>query len=88
MDKLELLNEIKVVESSCGDGCCEYVLVDNSEENREILKELGADEDDIKSMDPLGDGELLDITLFAFEVIGAEWFQSGVGFSYDDTQAQ
>ena len=82
MDKLDLLNEIKVVESSCCNGDCEYVLIENSEENREILKELGADEEDIKSMDPFSDGKLLDITVFAFEKLDAEWFQPGVGFSY------
>jgi hypothetical protein len=84
MDKLELLNSLEVVESSCNDGCCEYVLIKDTEENREVLKELGADEDDIKRMDPFGDGELLDITIFAFEELGAEWFQSEVGFSYQE----
>ena len=88
MDKLKLLNEIEAVESSCCDGCCEYVLIDNSEENREVLKELGADEEDIVSMETLGDGKLIDITLFAFEVLGAEWFDSVNGFSCQEPTEQ
>jgi hypothetical protein len=88
MDKLEKLNELEVIESSCSDGCCEYVMIENLEENREALKELGADEYDIRSMDPYGDGEMLDITRFAFEELDAGWFQSGEGFSYDEPTEQ
>jgi hypothetical protein len=84
MDKLAKLNEIEVIESSCNDGCCEYVLIENSKENRESLKELGADEHDIRNMDPYGDGKVLDIKRFAFEELNAGWFQSDKGFSYEE----
>lgn len=84
MDKLAILNEIDVIEDSCSNGECEYVLIENSDENREVLKELGADEADIENMKVLDNYDVLDITWFAFNQLDAAWYEPGTGFSYDE----
>lgn len=84
MDKLAVLNELEVIDSSCSNGTCEYVLIEKTEENLETLKELGADMEDIENMKVLNDDSVLDITWFAFNQLDAAWYQPGNGFSYEE----
>ncbi|MDK8182087.1 hypothetical protein [Paenibacillus sp. UMB4589-SE434] len=74
--KLLVLNNMEVVETD-GDGeCLYYVLVLNSEENRAELKHLGFPDSELSECE----GEdFIDISVFAFEQCGAEWYQSDLG---------
>ena len=64
---IEKLNELEVAD----------VDFDN-EDNRKRLIELGATEAEITSM--IVDGGALDITIFAFEKCGADWYKQDEGF--------
>ena len=78
MNKLNVINKIKVVDYSCSDGELEYVLIADTEKNKEILKTLGMTELDYKEMYP-EDGAL-DITVFAVDKLGAVGWHREHGF--------
>lgn len=79
LNKLNQLNELEVYESSADAGELEYVYVENTPYNRNKLLELGATEDDLENME-CDNGEVLDVSVFAFEQLNANWFEPGKGF--------
>ena len=72
-EKLELLNSMKVIESSCSGGECEYVLVEDNEANRNILHRIGLTDEEIKN-ECYPEGKTLDISVVAWERTTANWF--------------
>ena len=72
---IEKLNELEVADVDFDSDEIVYVLV---EDNRKRLIELGATEAEITSM--IVDGGALDITIFAFEKCGADWYKQDEGF--------
>lgn len=79
MDKLSELNKIPVIESSCSGNELEYVLIANTEENQKALKALGVTQSDLEDMGS-DDEDTLDITMFAFQRLGADGWQMKYGF--------
>lgn len=70
---LELLNSMKVVESSGSCGELEYVYVEATTENIDKIRQLGYNgELDI-------DGGVIDVSPFAFDLTGAQWFEESLG---------
>lgn len=79
MSKLDELNKLEVVESDFDGEEVVYINIDDTPENREILIELGATMEEI---DDMQNGlEELDISTFAFEKCGANYYQCGIGFT-------
>jgi hypothetical protein len=79
---LKRLNEIPIIESSCSCGDLDYVLIENTKENRTILKELGMHEEDEAYMIDDEEGPI-EISFFAFEKLGAEWWNSKTRFGLE-----
>lgn len=75
---IEKLNELEVADVDFDSDEIVYVLVEDNENNRKRLIELGATEVEITNM--IVDGGALDITIFAFEKCGADWYKQGEGF--------
>lgn len=75
---IEKLNELEVADVDFDSDEIVYVLVEDNEDNRKRLIELGATEAEITSM--IVDGGALDITIFAFEKCGADWYKQDEGF--------
>ena len=75
---IEKLNELEVADVDFDSDEIVYVLVEDNEDNRKRLIELGATEAEITSM--IVDGGALDITIFAFEKFGADWYKQDEGF--------
>lgn len=73
MYKLEMLNEMKVVESSGSGGELEYVYVEDNQDNIQTIRELGYT-GEIEVIDGL-----IDISVIAFEHTDAKWFQPSLG---------
>lgn len=82
LDFLNKLNQIPVVESSASCGELDYVLIQNTEDNRKVLSEMGMTEAEYNEMtiDDIEDDELLDITFFACEKLGAAGWHGEKGF--------
>ncbi|WP_217597154.1 hypothetical protein [Cohnella sp. GbtcB17] len=76
---LTLINSLKVVESEGSGGELYYVYAERTPEAIAILKQLGATDERIAEMTS-DDGELIDISLFAFEHTPAKWFDGDLGF--------
>lgn len=75
---IEKLNELEVADVDFDSDEIVYVLVEDNEDNRKRLIGLGATEAEITSM--IVDGGALDITIFAFEKCGADWYKQDEGF--------
>ena len=80
MDKLKILNEIEVIETSSCNGELDYILIKNNEENVSILKELGMTEEDEGYMID-DDLTTIEIACFAFNKLGAVQWDCINGFS-------
>lgn len=78
-EKLKELNELEVIDWSCGGDECEYVLIENTKENIAMLKELGMTKEDEGYM--IDDEETIDISYFAFNKLSATYWNSVSGFS-------
>lgn len=81
--KLDILNRLEVTDWDCDSESLIYVLVKNSELNKLQLRLIGATEEDIKEMAECQD-EDLDITTFAFDKCGADYYVHGRGFGVGD----
>lgn len=85
MSTCEILNEInklKVVDWDCDDSEIVYINVEDTDANREVLMKLGASK---KEIDDIAEDGMIDISRFAFEKCGADWYQYGVGFGKNET---
>lgn len=77
-DVLEKLNELEVTDVDFDGKDVAYVCIEDNRDNRKLLVELGATGTEIVDMQM--EKGALDITVFAFEKCGADWYQHGVGF--------
>lgn len=84
-EKLAVLNSLEIVEFSCCDGECEYVLVDKSIEHICDLANAGFSTGQISEAI---DDDLIDIALLAFGYAGAAWYDSSVGFTKEAPNEQ
>lgn len=81
MIKLDKLNKIEVLDFDVDSGDLVYVNIEDSPENREVLIELGATMEEIEEMkNGLDELDELDISTFAIEKCGANYYQHGEGF--------
>lgn len=83
MNDLENLNKLEVIDYDVDTNkALIYVHVEDNEENRKTLTELGATEYDFIVMKKgLERDNVLDITLFAFANLSAEYWSIKNGFS-------
>lgn len=70
-EKLELLNSMKIIDSSSSCGECEYILVENNEANRGLLHKLGITDEEIEK-ECYPEGDTLDISSIGERY--ANWF--------------
>ena len=83
---LLVLNKLEVIESSIECNEVIYVFIKDCEENRRALVDLGATKEDLSAMKTGMEGcygDLLDITDFAFNKLGVEYWGKKCGFVYD-----
>lgn len=78
MDKLEIINSIKVTESDSDGESLYWVNVENNEENREKLMSLGVSESELSEMIDSQE-ETIDISQIGFTYTNAKWFQESLG---------
>lgn len=71
--KLTLLNSLDFIESEGGYGELYYVYVKKTPESVEILLRIGVSPGEIEEMTD-DEGELIDVSRFAFQYSGATWF--------------
>ena len=87
MSTYEILNEInklKVVDWDYNGNEIVYINVEDTKINRDTLMKLGASK---KELDDVIEDGMIDISGFAFEKCGADWYQHGVGFGKNETPA-
>jgi len=82
-EKLKMLNNIEVVESSISNGECEYILIDNNEDNRGVLNDLGITNEELEEWT---DEEYIDISEIGFKL--ANWYSTKDGFYNIDNNEQ
>lgn len=76
-ENLEILNTMYVEEFSCMGEEVEYVFTKNGAEKEKALRKMGMTDEDLESM--LND-EYLDLSYFAFQKLGADWWSKQNGF--------
>lgn len=79
MDKIAVINSLKITEYEADGECLYYANVDNTPENIAILKQLGVPDEEIHDMTG-SDGEQIDISGFAWRYTPATWFHGDTGF--------
>ena len=84
-EKIAKLNEMKVVDWDVDGESLVYVFVEDNEKNRSLLSELGANQSDMEEMASAGSG-FLNITSFAFDKCGADWYMSDEGFGTEHVE--
>ena len=75
MSYLERLNKLDFCDSDIDGEKVNYVLLEFNEKNMLELLSIGASEEDIEDM-LTDDNDYLDITKFAFDRLGAKYFDS------------
>lgn len=79
MDKLQLLNSLKITESD-GDGeSLYYANVSNTPENVEVLREIGVPQKEIDDMTS-NDGGDIDISEFAWQYTSEKYYHGDFGW--------
>ena len=82
LKKLAGINRLPVLESSCSNGECEYVLIDATSSHRQALLDSWFTEDELSDENVFdSDDSVIDVSVLAFEFAGATWFDSRTGFS-------
>ena len=84
-EKITKLNEMKVVDWDVDGESLVYVFVEDNEKNRSLLSELGANQSDMEEMASAGSG-FLNITSFAFDKCGADWYTPDEGFGTEHVE--
>ncbi|OAK72666.1 hypothetical protein [Lederbergia galactosidilytica] len=79
IDKLKVINSMPVVDYSVASGEVEYVVTKETDKKVETLREMRMTDDDYKQM--TDDEGYLDLSYFAFNVLGAEYWNKKTGFS-------
>ena len=78
-EKIAILNSLEIVDHDCSGGECLAIWVDLNTPVLEAMKKVGMDDNAIldyvkRWIDIVDSVPYLDITEFAFQICGAEWF--------------
>lgn len=79
MNKIEILNSMKVVEYDADGEALIYLLVKNTEENKDKLLSIGVPINEINDLVDISN-ETIDISSFGFQYGGAEWYSPKSGW--------
>lgn len=78
-EKINVINSMQVADYSCSIGECEYVVTKETDEKVKVLREMGMTDEHYEQMTE--EKDYLDISYFAFNVLGATWWSKKEGFS-------
>ena len=79
-EKLDLLNSLDVVDFSCNNEECEYILVARNDETKAVFAQIGVPDEWFLSGD---DEDTVDVSLVGFELCRATWFDQINGFQLE-----